>query len=111
MSKVLLRGVYSLVQGQVQEDISFQTQEYVKQIIQIKFKAVEFSVSPTTHHFPHFPCLQIHFQPRLFCEKTVENKFMGKYPELASKFNKSPSSMICDSVPMAQLYHTLMKLS
>ena len=25
-------------------------------------------------------------------------KFMGRYPELASKFNKSPSSMICDSV-------------
>ena len=110
MSKVL-RGVYSLVQGQVQEDISFQTQEYVKQIIQIKFKAEEFSVSPTTRHFPHYPCLQIHFQPRLFCEKTVENKFMGKYPELASKFNKSPSSMICDSVLMAQLYLTLMKLS
>ena len=30
-------------------------------------------------------------------------KFMGRYPELASKFNKSPSSVvICDSVPMAQ---------
>ena len=26
---------------------------------------------------------------------------MGRYQELA-KFNKSPSSMICDSVPMAQ---------
>ena len=34
-------------------------------------------------------------------------KFMSRYPELASKFSKSPSSMICDSVPMAQLYHTL----
>ena len=34
------------------------------------------------------------------------NKFMGRYPELASKFNKSPSSVIGDSVPMAQLYHT-----
>ena len=33
-------------------------------------------------------------------------KFMGRYPELASKFNKSPSSTICDSVPMAQLYRT-----
>ena len=28
-------------------------------------------------------------------------KFMGRYPELASKFNKSTSSMIYDSVPMA----------
>ena len=30
---------------------------------------------------------------RTFC------KFMGRYPELVSKFNKSPSSVICDSVP------------
>ena len=37
-------------------------------------------------------------------------KFMGRYPELASKFNKSPSSVICDSVPMAQLYHTFPQL-
>ena len=37
-------------------------------------------------------------------------KFMGRYPEVASKFNKSPSSMICDSVPMAQLYHTFPQL-
>ena len=37
-------------------------------------------------------------------------KFMGRYPELASKFNKSPSSMICDSVSMAQLYHTFPQL-
>ena len=37
---------------------------------------------------------------RTFC------KFMGRYPEVASKFNKSPSSMVCDSVPMAQLYLT-----
>ena len=28
-------------------------------------------------------------------------KFMGRYPQLASKFNKSSSS-ICDSVSMAQ---------
>ena len=33
-------------------------------------------------------------------------KFVGRYPELASKFNKSPSPMICDSIPMAQVYHT-----
>ena len=37
-------------------------------------------------------------------------KFMGRYPELASKFNKTPSSIICDSVPMAQLYHTFPQL-
>ena len=37
-------------------------------------------------------------------------KFMGGYPDLASKFNKSPSSMIYDSVPMAQLYHTFPQL-
>ena len=37
-------------------------------------------------------------------------KFMGRYPELASKFNKSPSSVICDSVLMAQLYHTFSQL-
>ena len=32
-------------------------------------------------------------------------KFMGRHPELASKFDKRPSSMICDTVPVAQLYH------
>ena len=37
-------------------------------------------------------------------------KFMGTYPELASKFNESPSSMICDSVLMTQLYHTFPQL-
>ena len=37
-------------------------------------------------------------------------KFMGRYTELASKFSKSPSSMICDGVPMAQLYHPLIKV-
>ena len=37
-------------------------------------------------------------------------KFMNRYPELASKFNKSPSSMICDSIPMSQLYHTFPQL-
>ena len=41
-------------------------------------------------------------------------KLMSRYPELASKFSKSPLSITCDSVSMAQLYHTfpqLMKLS
>ena len=37
-------------------------------------------------------------------------KFMGRYPEPASKFNKSPLSMICDSVPIAQSYHTFPQL-
>ena len=37
-------------------------------------------------------------------------KFMGGYPELASKSNKSPSSTICDSAPMAQSYHTFPQL-
>ena len=38
------------------------------------------------------------------------HQFMGRYPELASKVNKSQSSMICDSVPVAQLYHTFAQL-
>ena len=37
-------------------------------------------------------------------------KFIGRYPELASKFNKSLSSMIYKSIPMAQLCHTLPQL-
>ena len=37
-------------------------------------------------------------------------KFMGRYPEFESKFKKSPSSMIYDSVPMTQLYHTFSQL-
>ena len=36
--------------------------------------------------------------------------FMGRYTELASKFNKSPSSVICDSVSNAQLYLTFPQL-
>ena len=37
-------------------------------------------------------------------------KFMDRYRELASKFNKSPLSMICDGVSMAQQYHTFHQL-
>ena len=37
-------------------------------------------------------------------------KFLDRYPEFALKFNKSPLSMICDSVPIAQLYHTFPQL-
>ena len=37
-------------------------------------------------------------------------KIMGGYPELALKFNKSPSSMTCESVTMALLYHTFPRL-
>ena len=37
-------------------------------------------------------------------------KFMARYPELASKFNKTPSSVICDSVPMAQSHETFSQL-
>ena len=37
-------------------------------------------------------------------------KFMGTYQELESKFNKSPSSMICDSDPMAQLIPYLLSV-
>ena len=47
------------------------------------------------------------FQPR---PRLRPYKFMGRYPELGSKSNKSTSSMICDSVPMAQLYHTFPQL-
>ena len=36
--------------------------------------------------------------------------FMGRYLARASKINKSPPSMICDSVPMAQLYHIFPQL-
>ena len=39
-----------------------------------------------------------------------EETVVTSYPERASKFDKSPSSMICDSVPMAQLYHTFSQL-
>ena len=35
---------------------------------------------------------------------------MGKYPEIVSKFKKSPSSMIDSSFPMAQLDHTFTQL-
>ena len=33
-------------------------------------------------------------------------KFMGRYPDLISKYDKGPSSIICDSIPMAQLFYT-----
>ena len=37
-------------------------------------------------------------------------KFVGRYPELTSKFNKSPSSMICDIV-FPWLNYTIRSLS
>ena len=33
-------------------------------------------------------------------------KFMGRYPDLFNKFDKSQEAMVCDSIPMAQLYFT-----
>ena len=52
------------------------------------------------------------YNQRFSARKLVRTfyKFMGRYPELASKFSKSPPSMTCDSVPMAQLYHTFPQL-
>ena len=32
--------------------------------------------------------------------------FAGRYPYIVSEYNKHPSSVVCDSVPMAQLYYT-----
>ena len=52
------------------------------------------------------------FQPRKLMRKLMRTfyKFIGRYPEFVSKFNKSPSPMICDSVLMAQLYHAYPQL-
>ena len=65
----------------------------------------------TTFHLD-IPCLQKYFSTKVLLQENDENvlQIMGRYPELASKFNKSPSSMISDSVPMAQLYHSFPQL-
>ena len=69
------------------------------------------------HNYDNFSSQHSMLAERLFKQGFSERKlmktfykFMGRYPELASKFNKSPLSMICDSVPMAQLYHTFLQV-
>ena len=73
--------------------------------------------SRACHNYDNFSSRHSMLAERLFSQgfsarKLMRTfyKFMGRYPELASKFNKSPSSVICDSVPMAQLYHTFTQL-
>ena len=73
--------------------------------------------SPVCHNYDNFSSRHSMFAESLFnqgfsARKLTRTfyKFMNRYPELASKFNKGPSSMICDSVPMAQLYHTFPQL-
>ena len=73
--------------------------------------------SGACHNYDNFSSWHSMFAERLFSQgfsvrKLMRTfyKFMGRHPELASKFKKSPSPMICDSVPMAQLYHTFSEL-
>ena len=73
--------------------------------------------SRSCHNYDNFSSRHSMLAERLFhqgfsARKLMRTfyKFMGRYPELASEFNKSSSSMICDSVPMAQLYHTFPQL-
>ena len=75
------------------------------------------SYSRACHNYDNFSSRHSMLVERLFNQGFSARKlmgtfykFMGRYSELASKFNKSPSSMICDSVPMAQLYHTFPQL-
>ena len=62
--------------------------------------------------FPDIPCLKIDFPMKDFLQekKAYKIKFMDRYSELASKFNRSPSFLVCDCVAMTQIYHTMAQL-
>ena len=92
--------------GNIRTDPAYGT--YISQLIRY---------SRACHNYDNFSSRHSKLAERLFSEgfsagKLMRTfyKFMGRYLELASKFNKSPSSIICDSVPMAQLYHTFPQL-
>ena len=64
---------------------------------------------PTAPAYNYHKMSSRHFSARKLVRTLY--KCMGRYPELASsKFNKSPSSKTCDSVLMAQSYHTFPQL-
>ena len=73
--------------------------------------------SRACHNYVNFSSQHSMLAERLFYQGFSDRKlirtfykFMGRYLEIASKFNKSPSSIICDSVPKAQSYHTFSQL-
>ena len=73
--------------------------------------------SRACHNYDNFSSRHSMLAERLFNQGFSARKlmrtfyrFMGRYPELASEFNKSPSSMIRDSVLMDQLYRTFPQL-
>ena len=74
--------------------------------------------SRACHNYDNFSSRHFTLAERLFnqgfsARKLIRTlyKFMSRYPELVSKFNKSPSPMICAGVLMAQLYHTFPQLT
>ena len=74
--------------------------------------------SQACHNYDNFSSRHSMLAERLFnqgfsARKLMRTfyKFMGRYPDISSKFNKCSSSiMICDSVPMTQLYLTFPQL-
>ena len=73
--------------------------------------------SRACHNYDNFPSRHSMLTERLFNQgfsvrKLMRTfyKFIGRYPELASKSNKSLSSLMCNSAPIAQLYHTFPQL-
>ena len=77
---------------------------YISQLIRYSWACHNYDNFSSRHSMLADRLFNQCFSARTFC------KFMERYPELASKFNKSPSSMICNSVRMAQLYHNLPQL-
>ena len=63
-----------------------------------------------SHNYDNFSSLHSMLAVRRFSQRKLMGitfyQFISRYPELTSKFNKSPSSVMCDSVPMGQLHHT-----
>ena len=110
---ILTRGVHYLddvnfpdLSGNIPTAPAYGT--YISQLI---------TYSQTCHNYDNFSSRHSMPAERLFNQSFSARKlmrtfykFMGRYPELASKFSKSPSSVICDKVLMAQLYHTIPQL-
>ena len=88
--------------------LTFQQGTYISQLIRY---------SRACHNYDSFFSRHSMLAERLFnkgfsARKVIRTfyKFIGGYPKLAPKFNKSPSSMIYHSAPMAQLYHAFPQL-
>ena len=66
--------------------------------------------SQACHNYDNFSSRHCMLSERLFNQGFSARKLIRTLYKFMGRFSKSPSSMISDSVPMAQLYHTFPQL-